>query len=116
MTIVPQDPLKFVHLPDSDSYVLADCSVPLACTRGAEDREDGVNADDLLHCDIHVQNGRIKAITPPGHVADQPVVRLEGACVFPTFVDLHTHIGAPTTAAAACASRLCGVLRPTGVL
>lgn len=101
MTVIPQEPLQFAHVPDSDAYVLADCSVPRACLRGA-DWADGVSADDLLRCNIHIQDGRIRALTPVSEAGEQSVVRLDGACVFPAFVDLHTHIGAGTAPATWC--------------
>jgi hypothetical protein len=89
--IVPREVFDFADIPDCNSYVLANCSVPLACMRDAPFEKD---SDDLVRCNIHISGDVIHRITDALPCLGLDVVDLEGGCVFPTFVDLHTHIGA----------------------
>lgn len=85
----------FALVPEADEYMLANCSVPTVLLSHPRIQDLPTDSDSLARCDIVVADGSIKEVYAPGKVDLQcPVVDVEGGCVFPTFVDLHTHIGA----------------------
>lgn len=87
----------FALVPDADQYILANCSVPTVLLSHPRIHDLVTDSDSLARCDIVISDGTITDICVPGKVdLHVPVVDLEGGCVFPTFVDLHTHIGAFT--------------------
>lgn len=93
-SVVSRLPIAFTSLPEEATYVLANCSVPAACLNSLTEH-DSENPDRLVRCDIMVSNG---IITEIGSLCERgiahPTTDLEGGLCFPTFVDLHTHIGA----------------------
>lgn len=91
----PQVNYGFALVPEADQYILANCSVPTVLLSHPRIQDLPTDNDSLARCDIVVANGSITEVYAPGKVDQQcPVVDVEGGCVFPTFVDLHTHIGA----------------------
>ena len=92
---------RCTELPQTTHYVLQDANVPLACIEGPEVGSFEPDEDQVVNVDIVVKSGIITAINPrrivngksPGAVSAP--VNLRGAMVWPTFVDLHTHIGEP---------------------
>jgi hypothetical protein len=92
--IIPQESLQFIRLPDEECYVLLNCSVPQACLRNVPwHSQSSANADALVRCNIHIGCGTIQKITQVSNTGQAACLDLEDACVFPTFVDIHTHIG-----------------------
>jgi hypothetical protein len=91
--IIPQENLQFIDLPEEDCYVLLNCSVPHPCLRNVTWPLHCANADGLVRCNIHIEYGTVQNISPITCTGQGPSVDLENACVFPTFADVHTHIG-----------------------
>lgn len=89
----------FVQIPSSSiSYWLLNANVPAACLALPERQVvDEPDLDDLCLVDLHIGQGKIKAICSAGSLGTPkngyPIVDLQGGLVFPTFADLHTHIG-----------------------
>jgi cytosine/creatinine deaminase len=91
--VVPRFPGGFLSLPEDATYVLVNCSVPGACLNSSTEHDSAENPDKLVRCDILVSNGVIREIGSLSGSDTHPTVDLEGGLCFPTFVDLHTHIG-----------------------
>ncbi len=77
----------FLDLPDSDTYLLAGAHVP-ACLIAA----DGPGNADLMRVDLLVRGGRLIALDRTLEIPDVPRVALDGALVWPSFHDIHTHL------------------------
>lgn len=92
--VIPNEVFDFTNIPESGDYVLLNCSVPIEVLRSGSVPGPG-NDDDLVLCNIHIESGKISKITPSTQMQVYEGVDLEGGCVFPTFMDLHTHIGVP---------------------
>jgi len=93
-------PMKrhFIEVPDAAHYWLLGARVPLTCLEGWQAPTAEACLDSTVRVDLEVRNGRIAAIDPASCVTHRDgtrIVDLRGSMVFPTFVDLHTHIGAP---------------------
>jgi cytosine/creatinine deaminase len=74
-------------LPSDQRYVLANALVPACLIEGATLAPD---EDGFARVAIGIADGRITGVDEP---ADQrPRLDLEGRVVFPTFVELHTHL------------------------
>jgi cytosine deaminase len=80
--------------PDTASYWIGNARVPLALLGGRhgfapQDREDGAALLDIL-----VENGRIARLASAGEAGpgDRSLVDLRGRQVWPTLVDVHTHL------------------------
>jgi hypothetical protein len=89
----------FIEVPDAAHYWLLGARVPLTCLEGWQAPTAEACLDSTVRVDLEVRNGRIAAIDPASRVAHRDgtrIVDLRGSMVFPTFVDLHTHIGAPS--------------------
>lgn len=94
--------MAFVNVPEARRYRLTSARIPAACCDGlGESAIEAFQAsvDGLLSADIEIQDGFITSITPAAESSSStsngaPVLDLQGAIVFPTFADLHTHIGA----------------------
>lgn len=98
---------RVVSLPDtSGAYCLRRARVPVCCLSGVDCRGWDVCVDGLALVDLTVRDGRIQGIAASGNAgmnghaqendrALLPELDLAGKMVLPTFVDLHTHIGAP---------------------
>lgn len=94
-SLTPRVNYGFALIPEADEYILANCSVPTVLLAGPRLQDLAIDHDSLARCDIVISDGRVKDICVPKKKTFQcPVVDVEGGCVFPTFVDLHTHIGA----------------------
>lgn len=78
--------------PSSSTYVLANASVPLDLTTGAD--LPSPNADVFTLCDVLVENHTVSRIAEPGVVSADGVERLDlkRGIVLPRFVDIHTHL------------------------
>ena len=80
--------------PDAASYWIGNACVPLCLLAGPHafapiDREDGAALLDIL-----IEDGRIARLAPAGAAAadQRPRVDLRGRQVWPTLVDVHTHL------------------------
>lgn len=90
----------FVEVPSTGHYWILSARVPLTCLQGWQTGVAEQCLDSTVRVDLEVRDGRINAIDAAGkapHRDSTPTVDLRGSMAFPTFVDLHTHIGgAPT--------------------
>ena len=87
----------FAEVPSGAHYWLHNARVPLTCLQGWEAGTSETCLDSTVRVDLEVSGGRIAAINPAGkapHRDGTPAIDLRGSMAFPTFVDLHTHIGA----------------------
>jgi cytosine deaminase len=76
-------------LPDTESYVLADATVPIAATEGLV----AAATEGLVRADIVIRAGNIADIAAAGTITTGlPSVDLAGRMVWPCFADMHTHI------------------------
>jgi cytosine deaminase len=50
------------------------------------------DAEDSVNIDVLVENGRISNISPPANRLDEIVTDVDGRQVWPTLVDIHTHL------------------------
>ncbi len=80
----------FLNLPDSTAYRLTGATVPAALLDGPAPDAD---SEGLVRRTLFVADGRLTAIEAAAPAAtDTPVVNLDGAMVWPCFVDMHTHL------------------------
>ncbi len=70
-------------------YVLANASVPGVFL---DDHPQPPDAEGLVTADIVVSEGVIERVAPAGSETDFPLLDLDRGMVWPTFVDMHTHI------------------------
>ena len=83
---------KSVAMPNSEQFWLRQARVPIAFLRdrfnGPQDHEGSALVD------IEIKRGRIAAITPAAEVrsVQSPSVELVGRQLWPTLIDIHTHI------------------------
>jgi cytosine/creatinine deaminase len=82
----------FLALPEARRFRLQGATLPAALVEGPVPLEA---RDDRVRADVLVVDGVIAAVDPAGAVATEPgviPVVLDGAMVFPCFVDAHTHL------------------------
>ena len=79
----------FATIPDTRRYALSSASVPAVLVEGAPGEP---SLEGLVTVDIVVGDGRIERLSPPGTETDLPGLDLARGMVWPTFVDMHTHI------------------------
>lgn len=73
-------------------YRIDNAVVPVACLAEVPARTDP-DSDQAVRVDIIVAHGKIEAISAAGEArGDMPSVDLDGRHVWPTLVDMHTHI------------------------
>lgn len=77
----------FVTIPAGDRLRLVDAAVPDCLIEGTVPATP--DADGVVRVDIEIHDGAIAAVAP---ARTAPGLDLAGAMVFPTFVDLHTHL------------------------
>lgn len=78
----------FATLPKLPRFVLANATIPAMLL----DTLPGASEDGLVPADIVIANGTIERIAPAGSETDFPHLDLDHSMVWPTFVDMHTHI------------------------
>jgi cytosine deaminase len=79
----------FVTLPSASRFVLKQATLPAICVDGIE----RPHREGLFSADLVIADGRIEAILPVGTApADLPAADLREGMVWPTFVDMHTHL------------------------
>lgn len=76
-------------LPAAKRFVLANATLPEICVDGVE----APACEGLISADIVVADGKVEAILKPGEApAGLPSTDLRNGMVWPTFVDMHTHL------------------------
>ncbi|KAK9817658.1 hypothetical protein WJX72_000267 [[Myrmecia] bisecta] len=88
---------RCIEIPLAPRYWLLNASVPASLAPDFSGKALEVDLDAVQRVDIEVNQGRIQSIQPAEGPASSrkggvPAVNLRGSMVFPTFVDLHTHI------------------------
>jgi cytosine/adenosine deaminase-related metal-dependent hydrolase len=87
-----------VEIPPTGHYILQNVSVPSTYLVGSEGSAQPSCSDSLTRVTIEVQDGRLLAIKATGWAGSRkdgvPVMDAKGSIALPTFVDLHTHVGA----------------------
>ena len=79
----------FAVLPQSPRYVLANATIPGIFL---DDLPEPPDPDGLVAADIVVSDGMVERVAPAGSEAEFPRLDLDRGMVWPTFVDMHTHI------------------------
>ncbi len=74
-------------VPDARRFALANATLPRALLAAAPPGQG-----ELLRADVVIADGRIEAILPAGAARGMPVADLDSGMVWPTFVDMHTHL------------------------
>jgi cytosine/creatinine deaminase len=76
-------------LPAAKRFVLANATLPEICVDGIE----APACEGLISADIVVADGKVEAILKPGEApSGLPSTDLRNGMVWPTFVDMHTHL------------------------
>jgi cytosine/adenosine deaminase-related metal-dependent hydrolase len=89
----------FMSIPNVPHYIAHNVHVPVHCLRGLDSFESIVDHDGLCAIDIEVLNGTVLSLSAAGSsIKPNPprVVDFAGSMCWPTFLDLHTHIGIAT--------------------
>jgi cytosine deaminase len=77
------------NLPAAKRFVLANATLPEICVDGIE----APACEGLISADIIVADGKVEAILKPGSApSGLPSTDLRNGMVWPTFVDMHTHL------------------------
>ncbi len=79
----------FAALPRGGRYVLANATLPQVVVQGYEGQDVG---EGLIRADIVVTDGVIEALRPAGSVGGMAAFDMDHGQVWPTFVDMHTHL------------------------
>jgi cytosine/creatinine deaminase len=82
---------KSIDIPERRSYALRRARVP-ACLLASPPAAVPADSDGGLLVDIEIENERIARIAPADAANPLPGVDLAGRHVWPTLVDLHTHL------------------------
>jgi cytosine/creatinine deaminase len=78
--------LSSLPAPTSNSFVLANATVPASTAPGLKGR----SFEGLITTDIFVRDGKVEGFTAPSQEHER--VDVSGGMVWPCFVDMHTHI------------------------
>ncbi|PLK69110.1 cytosine deaminase [Rhizobium sp. TH135] len=77
------------NLPAAKRFVIANATLPEICVDGIE----APACEGLISADIVVADGKVEAILKPGTApSGLPSTDLRNGMVWPTFVDMHTHL------------------------
>ncbi|MCP4385087.1 MAG: cytosine deaminase [Hyphomicrobiales bacterium] len=79
----------FATLPQLPRFVVANARIPGVFLDELPTPPDG---DGLVAADIVINNGAVESLAPARSQMDFPHVDLDQGMVWPTFVDMHTHI------------------------
>ena len=80
----------FITIPDTTTLWLRQARTARALL--AAPPAAPVDTDDNVVLDLRIADGRIAAIEPHGPARDGAVVELDGSQLWPSFLDLHTHL------------------------
>ena len=89
--------IKFadIHWPSVPHYRIANARVPACMIADGTAPAAAVDAEGVLGADLLIDHGKLARIAPSGAVhdlADIPTVDLGGRQVWPTLIDIHTHL------------------------
>ena len=91
---MPPMPIKFADIrwPSAQRYWIADARVP-ACLLGSQ-WPGPSDAEGVVTADLLVEHGRLARIEAAGSIRDRDTARVDigGRQVWPTLVDIHTHL------------------------
>jgi len=79
----------FARIPGAGQYALRNATLPAVLADGLPGEPD---FDGLVAADIMIAEGRIERLSPPGSETGLPGLDLARGMVWPTLVDMHTHI------------------------
>jgi cytosine deaminase len=79
----------FAAVPEAPRFALKNATLPAVLADGLPGE---ANAYGLVPADIVVADGKIERLSPAGAETALPGTDLGGGMVWPTFVDMHTHI------------------------
>jgi cytosine/creatinine deaminase len=79
----------FAVLPGAARFVLSGATLPAVLV---DELPEPPDEDGLVAADIVVDDGTIERIAPALSAGDLPTFDLRGGMVWPTFVDMHTHL------------------------
>jgi len=79
----------FATVPEAQQFALSHATLPAVLTDGFPGEPD---LDGLVAADIVVKDGRVERLSPAGTETGLPSLDLSRGMVWPTFVDMHTHI------------------------
>jgi cytosine deaminase len=79
----------FATVPEARQFALSNATLPAVLTDGLPGEPD---SDGLAAADIVVADGKIERLSPAGTEVGLPSFDLSRGMVWPTFVDMHTHI------------------------
>ncbi|SKA36664.1 cytosine deaminase [Enhydrobacter aerosaccus] len=80
----------FFEPPISSRYALRRIHVPASLLPDA--KLPGQGLDDIVSCDLVIEDGRIADVTPAGTVAEELGPDLDGSMVLPGLLDAHAHL------------------------
>ncbi|OLP44184.1 cytosine deaminase [Rhizobium oryziradicis] len=78
----------FVTVPNDPRFVLKNATLPDITVDGFS----GPSVEGLVKADLIITDGKIEAIVPPGTPVDLPFADMASGMIFPTFIDMHTHL------------------------
>jgi cytosine/creatinine deaminase len=89
-------PIKFADIdwPAARCYWLANARVPVCLLGGGEGSPAAVDAEGVAEVDLLIADGKLACIDRPGGQKSDAIPRVElgGRQVWPTLIDIHTHL------------------------
>src|SRR5580658_3846257 len=93
---MPQMPIRFADIvwPTTRRYWLANARVPAGLLADGIALPTPVNADGVVQADLLIEDGKLARVEPLGGERDDKAacVDLGGRQVWPTLIDIHTHL------------------------
>lgn len=86
-------------IPESPVYIIRDASVPTVLLGDPAPHGASADVEKNLRLDLRIANGRIESLAAAGQLtAEGPELDLKGRQLWPTLVDMHTHLDKGHTA------------------
>jgi len=89
-------PIRFADIswPSTGRYWLASAHVPACLTEGGAAALAPADAEGVVAVDLMVADGKIARIVPPAAAREEGIERVDlgGRQVWPTLIDIHTHL------------------------
>jgi cytosine deaminase len=93
---MPPMPIKFADVPwpTAPRYWLANARVPACLLGDGAALRAPVDAEGVMKADLLVEHGKLARIVPPSGARDDGIPRVDigGRQVWPTLIDIHTHL------------------------
>src|SRR6202163_993172 len=93
---MPPMPIKFADVawPTAPRYWLANARVPACLLGDGAALRARVDAEGVMKADLLVEHGKLARIVPPSGARDDGIPRVDigGRQVWPTLIDIHTHL------------------------